>query len=208
MNFGEMQTKVRRRLNELTTVFYSDDDVKNAINEGYQEMADATEFYEREAMVPMLKKRTYYDLKPILPNTFLSPRRIYNIETNRWLDPTDPRELDYHTYVRWELVEGAPEKYFLRGNWWMGVFPRPTKDSLGLRFYFTAIPPQFVESREEPEFPQEYHEGLISFALSDLLAPERESSKALMHWTSYLKYQNDLQQYVNQRVGIAKLSVL
>lgn len=202
MNFGEIQRKVRRRLNESTTAFYSDDDIKKAINAGYLEMADATEFYERQAMIPMLKQRTYYDLSLILPDTFLSPRRAYNPETSRWLDPIDPRGLDYHTYVQWELTQGPPEKYLMRGNWWLGVFPKPTQDSAGIRFYYTSIPPEFTDDSDIPAFPREFHEGLTDYALCHLLAQERETQKAISYWTSFQNTQNALAAYVDGRQRI------
>lgn len=208
MNFGEMRRKVRLRLNALTDVFYSDDDIKDAINEGYREIADATEFYEREAMVPMLKKRTYYDLSQILPDTFLSPRRTYNPTTSQWLEPTDPRGLDYHTYVQWELTEGEPEKYLMRGNWIMGVFPKPAMDSVGTRFYYTAIAPDLVDDIDQPQFPREFHEALVDYALCDLLGQERETAKALGYWKSYKDKENALAAYVDGRIRIPQSTVL
>jgi hypothetical protein len=203
VTFGNLKTSVRRKLNERTAAFYSDDDIARAINEGYTELADATEFYERYAYVPMLKKRTYYDLSLILPDTFLSPRRIYNPTTSRWLEAVDPLMLDRNR-TQWEIVDGQPEQYLLRGNWWLGVFPRPTADSQGLRFYHTAIPPVMTDDSETPEqIPQEFHRGLEEYALCDLMGQRRETRKALKHWDAYMGYQEALAMYVDKRTRLA-----
>lgn len=123
MTFGQMKAAVRRKLNESSATFWTDQDIEDALNDAYAEMADATEFYERQATIDLLPSRTYYDLTSVLPDTFLSPRRAYNVTTSRWLDPTDPLDQDRHTDSQWELTSGQPERYMLRGNWWLGVWP-------------------------------------------------------------------------------------
>lgn len=208
MNFGQMQTEVRRRLNESTTVFFSDQDVKDALNEGYAQMADVTEFYERYVNIPMLSKRTYYDLTHIITETFLSPRRVFNTTTNRWLDPTDPFDMDYHTYVQWELVQGQPEKCFMRGNWFLGVWPKPSGDLGQLRFYHTAIPDAMSRSTDEPEFPREFRQGVIDYALCELLADQKETAKAMLHYAAYETYEKGLKAYVEGRTTIAGVRAL
>ena len=208
MTFAELQTKVRRKLNETSAIFWTDQDVVDAINEGYREMADAAEFYERQAMVPSINGHTYYDLSLILPDTFLSPRRAYNPTTARWLTPADPLNLDLHTYVQWELTEGEPESWLLRGNWWMGVWPKPDGDGVGMRLYYTAIPEDMANDDDEPAFDREFHEGLVEFAMSDLLSQKRETRKALLHWAEYIRYQEALKAYVEGRITLAQVRVL
>lgn len=208
MTFSEMKTDVRRRLNEASATFWTDADIEEALNDALAEVADATEYYERQANLQMLDGRTYYDLTSLLPDTFLSPRRCWNATTQKWLTPTDPRELDYHTFVQWELTNGEPEKYWLRGNWWLGVFPRRTADTSKVRIYYTAIPPAMSASTDEPGFPREFHQAVTELALSDLLAQERETSKALQHWESGQEYVAALQLYVEGRQRLAGMRVI
>jgi len=209
MTFAEMKQKVRRKLNEGgSTVFWSDDDVAGAINEGLAEMADATEFYELWTMVPMLEGLTYYNLPEIVPGTFLSPRRPQNVTTEVWLKPSDPREMDYHTYVDWQLTAGSPETYLMRGHWWFGVFPHEDRDTVGMRLYHTNIPQDMKEDWDEPGFPREFHDGLICYAMSDLMAQQRETKKAVEYWKAYLVYEEKLKAYVDQRIAIQRMDVL
>ena len=208
MNFGQLKTDVRRRLGDSTTAFFSNDDIENAIQDAYAELADATEFFERYANLTTIAGHTYYNLTHILPDTFLSPRRVYSGTTNRWLTPTTPRELDYHTYRQWELVYGPPEKYWMRGNWWFGIFPRTADDVPILRFCYTAIPDEFVDDSDTPAFPQEFHPGISASALSDLFSQQRETEKALVKWAEYLGYQDGLKKYVDGRTQLAGMAVL
>ena len=202
MTFGELQADCRRKLREASATFWTDADVKDAINEAIHEFADATEYCERQANIQTLTGRTYYDLTSVLPDTFLSPRRAYNPTTSRWSRPSGTRELDYQTYVRWELVYGPPEHYFLRGHGWLGVFPRPSNDDGFLRLYYTAIPEPMTADEDTPGFPRECHPGIVDLALSDLLAQERETEKAVMYWNRGQAYINRLMDHVNSRQRI------
>jgi len=208
MNLGEIHRKVRKRLDEESQAFFSDEDILASIQEGYEEMADASGFFERWAMVKMLKGRTYYDLSQILPRSFLAVSRVFNPNTNKWLDPVTDRDLDYKTLPQWELTDGTPEKYLVRGVWWLGVFPHERQDTPGLRVYHIGLAPPLREPTDVPQFPQEFHEGLVTFAISDCLAQQRETKKALKYWASYSVYEGQLTDYVDRRVLVARKSVL
>ncbi len=208
-----MQSAVRTALNESTAVFFSDADIQESLNDGYAEMCDATECYEREAMLPSLASRTYHDLSTILPDIFLSPRRVFNVTTNQWLSPASPRQLD-DGFLQWELVPGEPQRMFMRGNWWLGTFPKPSADGLGYRLYYSSIAPEMVDDTDEPVFPREFHQGIVVYALSDLNSQQRETANALMYWgiprrdgtfpkTSYKAYENGLKSYVEGRTSLA-----
>lgn len=207
MTLGEMKSDVRRRLNESGTVFFSDDDIAESLQEGLDEIADICEYYEREMTLSLLRGRTYYDLTSLTPETFLSPRRGWNTTTQRWVRATDYREQDDQTYSQWESVSGQPEAYLMRGNWWLGVWPRNSSDVGGLRFYHTAIPESLADD-DEPAFPREFHPAAAEFALFDLLGQQRETEKALLLWTSFLSYCTRLKQHVDKRQQIAERRVL
>jgi hypothetical protein len=208
MTFGEMQTEVRRKLHESGVDFFSNQDVKDAINEGSDELADATEWHERQVTIPLLQGRTHYDLTTVIPEPFLTPLRCWNVTTSQWLTPVDPLELDTKTWVQWELIYGEPQKYMMRGNGWLGVFPRRSANGGGVRFIYTSIPGAMTDDDEEPEFPREFHPALTEFAISDLLAQVRERKKALDRWASYVSYQEGLRAYVNNRQSIAGIRTL
>ena len=177
MNFGQMQTEVRRKLNETSATFWTNDDIKEALNEGYEEISDETEWYEREATIQTTANRLYHDLRTVLSDTFLSLRRVWNTETQRWCYPTNPREKD-GGYRQWELNQGEPQDVFMRCLWFLGQWPKRGGDSGRTRIVYTALPPAMDDGADEPDFPKEFHRGIVEYALSDLLAQERETKKA------------------------------
>ncbi len=207
MTLAEMKSDVRRRLNESGAEFFSDDDIADSLQEGLDEIADITEYYEREATLGLLTGRTYYDLRTVLPDTFLSPRAAWNTTTQRWLTATDARDLDERTFVQWELTYGEPVRYLMRGNWWLGTWPRNSSDSLGIRMIYTSIPAALTDD-EEPAFPVEFHMAAPDFAVFDLLGQERETQKALALWNSFLGYCAGLKKHVQSRQRIARRDVL
>jgi hypothetical protein len=204
MTFAELKASVRTELGESGTAFFTDDDIAEAVNEGYAELADGAEFYERFWNIELLEGCMYYDLTTVLPDTFLSPRRAYSVERSTWLQPSDYREKDTGPYRQWELVTGAPQEYLLRGNWWFGVWPKPSVSGGVIRFYGTAIPAALSTSTDEPPFPTEYQHGIIEYALFDLLAQQRETKKALDKWASYKRYEEGLREYASGRQGLAR----
>ena len=209
MTFAELQSAVRTEMHESGTEFYSDQDIKDAINDGYAEMADATEFYERQWNVLMLKWRTYYDLSTILPDTFLSPRRCWSNQAQWWLQPSNPLEMDRHTFAQWELTKGAPDRYWMRGNWWLGVFPKTsTEGGTIIRFVGTAIPTAMSDSTDVPAFPREFHRGLVEYAKYDLYAQQRETKKSLAEWKIYSQYQAALAGFVEGRTSLAEVRIV
>ncbi len=203
-----MKADVRRKINAASTAFFTDSDIEDALNEAYEEMADATEFYERQATIDMLAGRTYYDLTSLLPDTFLSPRRAWNTTTQKWFGPTDTLERD-SAYVQWELTYGAPEYYLLRGNWWLGVWPRANDDtSYKARVYYTAIPEHMSAATDTPAFPKEFHQGVVDLALAELFAQNRDPKKVISSWKSGESYVAGLRDHVNARQRLAKTNIL
>jgi hypothetical protein len=203
MQFSELKSEVFRRLNENETspTFWAEADVEESLNEGLEELSDASEWYEEYFVISLLTNLQYYDLRVLLPDTFLAPKRFFNQTTNQWLSPVALRELDYHGTRQWETVTGEPQRTLLRGLWWLGFWPKQPSDSGKVKFYYSAIPPRMTEDTDEPGFPQEYHKYLIEYALYDLLAQDGETKKALVHWQTYLEGERLLRASVGSRIA-------
>jgi hypothetical protein len=207
VNFGEMKSEVYRRLNESSSspIFWADSDIEQALNEGYEEMADATEWYERFATLDLLSGKTYFDLRSVLSDTILAPKRIRNNQTEKWLTPTDPRELDYHTFVQWEKNTGEPQMFFTRGLWWLGFYPKQNADSGSVRLYYSSIPPAMSADEDEPAFPEEFHYGPVAYAVYDLLCQDRETQKGLIWWKEYVLTEEAFRRYVIGRISLDRV---
>lgn len=204
MTTAELKTEVFRRLQESQTspVFWSAADVLAAINEGYQEISDATEWYEQIRTIDLLRERPYYDLRKILPSSCLRLTAAYNDQTSRWLIPCTPRDLDTF-YRQWELTTGGePSHQLLRGLWWMRVWPMNAADGGTIQQHYTAIPPALTADTDVPGFPINLHYGLVEYALADLWAQDAEATLATTSWKVYLAYEAALMEFVQGRVAV------
>lgn len=201
MTFGEMKAEVARRLAEVGgRVFFTDDEIAQAIQDGYAELSDATEWFEQWVLIDLLNNRPYYDLRFVIGEPFLALRPAFDVQTNRWLTPSNARDLDAHDR-RWERVTGEPQRIFMRGLWWLGLYPRIQGDIGVVKQYYTALPDPFVDDTDEPGFPSPYHYGCVNFALADLWAQDAETAFALAEWTTYLQNETGLLAWVEGRAA-------
>lgn len=124
MTFEELRAEVFRRLRESTTspVVWSQADIDQSLNEALDEMADACEFHEKHQTIELLPDHRYYDMRRITRDRFLVAGPAFNNTTNRWLSPTTPNELESRD-LRWEERIAEPERFMVRGLWWLGYWP-------------------------------------------------------------------------------------
>jgi hypothetical protein len=201
MTFLELKQDVARRLAEVNgRVFWSNQDIGDAVNLGYAEMSDACEWKEAYLEVDLLNDRPYYDLFRLIGDSFLGIRPIFDEQTNRWLIPSSARQLDTNDR-RWERVTGEPQRCFLRGLRWLGLYPRIQSDVGLVKVYYTALPDPLVNDDDEPGFPEAFHGGIVDFALTDLFAQDGETAFALACWKDYLEQEARLSAWVNGRAA-------
>jgi hypothetical protein len=207
MNFQELQKKVLRQLGENTDapVYYMLDDVKESINDGYEEMADLSEFHEAITTIPTEPSTIYFDMIDELSENFLAVRRAWNNKTEKWLVPCDYRFLDSKVYPRWETVLGNPEIFFTRGLWELGLYPMETEAGCSIRLNYVSIPPALTASYEEPRIPAQFQNGLVEYALYDLLAQDGKTEKALSHWKQYIQIQETFNRHVRSRLSLDRI---
>lgn len=204
MTFLEMQTEVDRRLQESgsSPAYWTLAQKKAALNDGYEEISDLTEWNETSQSVS-LTTSTYYDLSSILTLPVLRVTRVFNAQTNRWLHPTDVREMD-GTRRQWEDATGAPERWWIRGAWWLGLYPKAPTATGTVTVYHTAVPAALSADGDTPSFAQEYHLGLVEYACYDLLCQDREPQKALKYWARNDKRGNLVGGFLYHVEGLAR----
>ena len=200
MTLAQLRAQVRRRLHDPDATFFTDDDIDDALNAGYMELSDATEWFETWQTVDLVEDRPYYDLRTVLDRTVLSVGHAFNEQTNRWMTPTSIRDLD--TDRQWENHTGEPERITLRGLWWLGYWPRVQADSGTVRQHYTALPDALEDDDDEPGFPDAFHDGLVEFAVAELWPHAGSVEWALLAWTAYLGHEARLRAHVQQRIGV------
>lgn len=215
MQFSEMQTEVFRRMEESSSSpkHYTLAQVKAALNEGYEELSDVTEWNETSFSVSKTASTMYYDLTSAsvytnaATNPVITVKRVFNNETSRWLIPGDYQTRD-KTRAQWELSEGEPQYFWLRGLWWLGLYPRPDATSGTVTVYASVQPTALSANGDTPGFPREFHLALVEYACYDFLCQDNEFEKAERYRLRYMEKQEALRRFVIQRSAKDRVGAL
>ncbi len=202
MTLAEMREEVMRRLRESASspVFWTDNDVNMALNDAYQEISDASEWYEDYTIIPLVEAQPYYDTRIVISRPVLTIGPAFNVTTNRWLIHTAVRDLDIGD-SRWEQRTGEPDRLMVRSLFHLGYWPRKALDSGTIKQYYTALPQPMYEDTSSPGIPEQFHLGLVEFASYDLWAQDGEVDLALAAWKEYTIYEGELMAFVGNRAS-------
>lgn len=190
MTFRQLIDETFRDLREVNSDprYWSEEDVKTSINEGYAEISDAAEWNEKFQVVNILKDRPYYDARTVLRSSMLTLGPAFNVTTSRWLIPVVSLDLEAGD-VRWEERIAEPDHFMVRGLWWFSYWPWKGLAEGKIKQYYTALPTPLDEDTDEPGFHHSLHRGLVEYALFDLFAQDGEVDLAWARWKSYLTYE-------------------
>lgn len=204
-NFLELQDEVLRRLEEVTgsPIVFTETELREAINEGYEDISERTEWNETNQTLSISTQ--YTDLRASLTLEWLSITKAYNSGIARWLRWTSWRNLDQWDF-RWSTVTGTPDKMFLRGVTQLGLYPTPTS-ATSIKIFHTALPARMVADTDVPGFPREFHPAIVQYALYDLFSQDGETTHALLHWIQYLKIEREFNIWVQDRLHLAREKV-
>ena len=191
-----MISNVRTQYEAESAVRWSDEAIGVAINEGLDDFSEETRFYERHVSVPITNRRTYYDLRGFLPESALGVTSVWSSVVEDWLAPISPRELR----SRWEQAAGSPQVFFMRGLFWMAVWPKPETTSGFHRVYFAGHAPHFTfQQAVLRDLPDSYVPALEEYALYELCAQDGETARALLHWSEYSRRTKEVSEFVERR---------
>lgn len=178
-------------------VRWSDAKIRASINEGLETLAEATGFYERYCTIPVEANRRYYDVRGFTPETVARVTSIWSTSRNDWLAPKSVEDLG----SGWERATGDPYCFFTRGIYWVVVHPAPTTSTGYLRVHFAGIPGRFTHPQAVlGDLPDKFYPALEDYALYDMAAQDREAGRAVSHFTSYLKREDDLAEFIDRRL--------
>lgn len=180
-----------------------------SLSDGLEELSDETEFYERMATIKLRRHATYFDLRTIGDNGFLRVTSVYNPTRGQWLEPTHYRDLDEKTARQWQTVAGEPDRWFVRGIWWLGFFPRPSATDGVVQIWGKSLHPRVTDESVRPhQLPEEYHQAVVEYAAYDLLAKDGETAKAMAHFSEYTERAAALRKRAHKRSSHARVGHL
>jgi len=200
--FSQIIENVRIQYEAESTVRWSTKAIGDAINEGLDEFSEATRFYERHVTIPVGNLRSYYDLRGLLPESAIGVSSVWNSERGDWLNPLDPAELR----SRWEQSTGTPQSFFMRGLFWMGVWPRPETTVGFHRVYFAGHAPHFTHPQAVlMDLLDDYVPALEQYAMYEMAAQDGETTRALIHFDEVQKRSTQIKNFVERRIVAARV---
>lgn len=201
-----LRDRVRTRFEAESSTRWSDAQIDGAINAAVRELSEGTGFYERNVSIPIGAQQVYYDLRGYVPEEVLAITAVWSVANQLWLEYRPPERMPL---LEWERVEGAALNWFARGLFWLGIFPRPGADGDYLRAYYTGLHPTLVND-DDPvyDMPEDFGPALEDYALYELQGKDGETSKALLHYDSYVKAEGRLMQTVQARNAHARESTM
>lgn len=132
----------------------------------------------------------------------LTPLRVWNPQTNVWLDITTVSRLDRER-PRWGVTDGNPQFWFLRGINKFGIYPKPltaTDQTLVIRH--SAVPNVMTNSGDTLQgIPRQFEEVVVLGAISYLKGLEREPKAAVAYYKEYAEKREQLAEHVERRTS-------
>ena len=208
MNFAELISETFRRIGEDETaqVYWSEQDVKDSLNEGYLDFCEQTRCFSREAEITAIDHLGYSDLRTMLPYPFLGLRRIYGKLLNAPLIATTVKSRDDNDN-RWQMITGVVRRWFVSGLYWLGFWPPPDSSEI-FRVVWTSLPDRLENDADEPQVPVQFQEALLHYAVYDLKIQEDEMKNALAAWQDYITLVALGKQYVANQIRAPRTFVM
>lgn len=188
MNFSELKAEVFRRLytDDGAPVYWSEQDVEDALNEGYLDYCERTKCCERQTEFVCVGKLPYLDARTLLRYPFISLRRIFSRALQGPLQPSSYPSMDARD-KRWEMSTSLARRMSVRGHYTIMLYPVPPSESQ-FRISWSSLPDPMKFDDDSPDIPIEHHEAPIYYALYDLKVQEDETDLALQFWQKYLDF--------------------
>ena len=200
--FSTIIQRVRIQHEAESSVRWTDDAIGDSINEGLDDFSEVTRFYERHTTVPVVAKRIYYDIRGLLPESALGVTSVWSSPIQDWLGPVSPMELR----SRWEQSVGSSQVFFMRGLFWMAVWPKPEASTGFHRIYFAGHAPHFTHPQAVLyDLLDNYVPALEEYALYDLAAQDGETLRALQHWAEYSTKAKQIADFISRRTVTARI---
>lgn len=183
MNRVELQTRLQNNFNN--SVYYSTDDLNQAIQDGLDEIVPFTGCVYKSAVLPFTQFTTYYDLLTLLPD-YVGAIALFNSTIRRWMWPTSLRKLN-QIRIDWDVCYGTPEYFVPINHRYVAIYKKPGAAHYGnLIVFYIASAPTLGDSTEIP-LPDEYGTVLEDYCKADLWEQAQEWGKAGVELKNYIE---------------------
>ncbi len=190
---GETIDRLKIRIEDPGESYFDPEDFVRVYNDALDEISDITEINESNVYIKRRKEATYIDLRGIVSPDFLRVTAIWNPTSEKWLQPTTPRELDETVGRFWEKRIDQTRWWFMRGIWHLGCYPTARDDeNYPLKIFYCSLAPHIESTGGQldglsyrPPFPPDYADMIQDFMLYELLSERRETEKSMKFYERF-----------------------
>lgn len=167
-----MRTLLRRWVNDVDSVEWSDTECNEALNESYYQRQSEIQGIDPEAVIfwdtmDTTAGTNWYPLPP----TFGIIQVEFKAATGE-----DYEKLDHHLYDDLKNMDTGTTTYYTRRGEWLGIFPAPTASvTAGIRLLHRPIHTLTVDA-DEPKLKLPLHQAIVLGAKLFLLGDTNEKS--------------------------------
>lgn len=202
----DIRSQVRTSIGESSDVRLTDARLDAAINAGVDELAENTGFRESFAVLDLKAGRTYYDVRQLFPDEAVTITSIWNPAIDLWLTYTPVSQLPY---VRWELTNGSPQKWTMRGLFHLGIFPHDTTSGEKLHIYYTVRHRRLVNDVDPlVDVANDLTPAVVDYALFELHLQERRPVQAQAALKDYHERMSLLDYHLKNRVSRPRVGAI
>lgn len=185
---GDIKVRVSANLEDRGVTFYSDADLNNSMQDGYNEIAAFCQcIIKNVPNINFLANNNYYDFANLTITDFLFPIGIFNQQSNLWLDDTlTLRDFDRLRYD-WETWIGTPQYWAPHSFKYVAIVPKflSIGSTAKLTLRYAAKAPTFIADGDIPLIAEDMKVLLEEYSTADLLESADEYTKASEYWESY-----------------------
>ena len=175
--------KIKKELDDQG-IFYTDEDIFDSLQDGYDELALTTECIEKVVSVAF-PLTAYVDMVSIIPDYF-KVFAIYNPNRKEFLTPVGFKHLESIS-DKWETESGTPQWFVPIDFKYIALYPYYTvAPTQNMYVFYSAQAPDFTSS-STLELPSNHQSCLEDYVVGDLLEQGLEFKKSLRIYQDYIK---------------------
>jgi len=184
MLVSEIIDNIQVNLNEAGLTYYTEVDILEAIQDGYDEIVTLTGCIEKYTYHPQINDLVYYRFGDSISD-FYAIVGIYNSNTKRWLYP---RTLIEARSMRWdwELWDGEPDNFIISSYKLTAIFPSKLAAIGSFLIFYNALADSLTTG-STPKLPIKHMNVLENYATASLLEQAQEYIRASKYLKEYVE---------------------
>ena len=158
--------------------------IRDALNDGIQEVVMVTGSNKRQYFVPLRANQQFYRLT--LNYGYVGwITDVWAINRKRRLEQTGIMRLTRHD-PRWMIASSEPRSYLQIGSEVLALYPKPSGTTDTLEVSLVEIPTDYADDQAKIRLKKDFEYGVVHYAVSEYWASRGDAREALKHFNEYL----------------------